>query len=254
MSYNNKWLLLIFGILFVMAGLNTLDRDTLIRMISQQNDRIKKIEAYLAGVEIPKLRIADVSADKITTGVLTIKDGTSAAKVSVRDGFNNEIVVLDSSGIAVNNGDITVKNASGETVFDTAGLVSTTNFETDSKVVSTEYRLIHGAGYSQLTAFNIDVTNDRAVNYLVILQLSVITPATTDKLVGYITVDGTIISETEFFVYSVSSESKTFIGLAQVASGTHAIGVKAANVGSTDNVYINGGGTLSSIITLKLGT
>lgn len=254
MSYNNKWLLLIFGILFVMAGLNTLDRDTLIRMISQQNDRIKKIEAYLAGVEIPKLRIADVSADKITTGVLTIKDGTSAAKVSVRDGFNNEIVVLDSNGIAVNNGDITVKNASGETVFDTAGLVSTTNFETDSKVVSTEYRLIHGAGYSQLTAFNIDVTNDRAVNYLVILQLSVITPATTDNLVGYITVDGTIISETEFFVYGVSSESKTFIGLAQVAAGTHAIGVKAANVGSTDNVYINGGGTLSSIITLKLGT
>lgn len=254
MSYNNKWLLLIFGILFVMAGLNTLDRDTLVRMIAQQNDRIKKIEAYLAGVEIPKLRIADVSADKITTGVLTIKDGTSAAKVSVRDGFNNEIVVLDSNGIAVNNGDITVKNASGETVFDTAGLVSTTNFETDSKVVSTEYRLIHGAGYSQLTAFNIDVTNDRAANYLVILQLSVITSATTDNLVGYITVDGTIISETEFFVYSVSSESKTFIGLAQVAAGTHAIGVKAANVGSTDNVYINGGGTLSSIITLKLGT
>lgn len=254
MSYNNKWLLLIFGILFVMAGLNTLDRDTLIRMISQQNDRIKKIEAYLAGVEIPKLRIADVSADKITTGVLTIKDGTSAAKVSVRDGFNNEIVVLDSSGIAVNNGDITVKNAGGETVFDTAGLVSATNFEIDSKTVSTEYRLIHGAGYSQLTAFNIDVTNDRIANYLVILQLSVITPATTDRLAGYITVDGTIISETEFFVYNVSSESKTFIGLAQVASGTHAIGVKAANVGSTDNVYINGADTLSSIITLKLGT
>ena len=54
MSFNNKWLLLIFGILFVMAGLNTLDRDTLVRMIAQQNDRIKKIEAYLAGVEIPK--------------------------------------------------------------------------------------------------------------------------------------------------------------------------------------------------------
>ena len=254
MSYNNKWLLLIFGILFVMAGLNTLDRDTLIRMISQQNDRIKKIEAYLAGVEIPKLRIADVSADKITTGVLTIKDGTSAAKVSVRDGFNNEIVVLDSSGITVNNGDITVKNASGETVFDTAGLVSTTNFETDSKVTSTEYHLIQGAGYSQLTAFNIDVTNDRAANYLVILQLSVNNLTSSDSMTGGITVDSNYVSGTEFYVHGVSSESKTFIGLAQVTAGTHAIGVKAANVGSANNVYINGGDTLSSIITLKLGT
>lgn len=115
-----------------MGGLNTLDRDSLLRQVSRLDQRIKVLERLLQGQPITSVRIADLSANKISTGILAIKDGTDGAKIVVYDAMDNEIVTIDSSGITVEGGNILVRNENGDVVFDTAGLVSETNFTSDS--------------------------------------------------------------------------------------------------------------------------
>lgn len=140
-----------------MAGLNVIESQNLIRVVSELQTRIQRIEGMLQGVPIDTARIANaaitnakidnLSADKITTGTLTVKDGTDNAKISVlnstddeivlldtngvtvKDTGNNPIVVLDENGIEVNDGNILIKNENGDTVFDGLGLFGINNFQ-----------------------------------------------------------------------------------------------------------------------------
>lgn len=65
-----------------MANLNSLSKDDILQIIAAQERRIKKLESLLQGVPIATVRIADaaitsakidtLSADKITTGTLSV--------------------------------------------------------------------------------------------------------------------------------------------------------------------------------------
>lgn len=174
-----------------MAGssINTLEKDQLLRVIARQGERISNIERMLQGVPIATVRIAnasitsakisDLSADKITTGTLIVKDGAEKANISVlnasddeivlidsdgvtvKDTSGNPIVVLDSAGILVDNGNIVVKNGDGDTVFDVNGLVGMNNFETYSDTLA-------GAGTFETTSTSeVDITglDSFTINY-----------------------------------------------------------------------------------------
>lgn len=81
-----------------MKPLNTLERDTLIRKIAQNDLRIKGLEAMLQGQPIRTVRFADaiitaakiagLSADKITSGIISV--GTD---ILIFDGVTNRILI-----------------------------------------------------------------------------------------------------------------------------------------------------------------
>lgn len=130
-------------------SLNTLEKDQLLRVIARLDDRIKRLENILNGQPISTVRIAnaaitnakigDLSADKIVTGTLIVKDGSDAANISVRDSGDNEIVLLDTDGIQVFGGNIVVYNSDDEIVFDVTGLVGFNNFTPYSGFVETDF-------------------------------------------------------------------------------------------------------------------
>lgn len=108
--------------------LTTMDQYSLPRKLAQLSDRIQRIERMLQGQQVGTARIANISADKITTGTLVIRDGTDGAQLVVEDALGNEIVTLNTDGIIVEGGNIIIKNENGDVTFDANGLVSQQNF------------------------------------------------------------------------------------------------------------------------------
>ncbi len=82
-----------------MNSLTTLTKDSILQIIAEQEKRIKKLEALLQGQPIGTARIADaaittakivsVSADKITTGTLSV-----GVAITVRNPADTADVVL----------------------------------------------------------------------------------------------------------------------------------------------------------------
>lgn len=82
-----------------MSNLTTLTKDSILQIIAEQELRIKKLEALLQGQPIGTVRIADaaitsakiqsVSADKITTGTLSV-----GVAIKVRNPSDTADVVL----------------------------------------------------------------------------------------------------------------------------------------------------------------
>jgi hypothetical protein len=82
-----------------MAGLNSLSKADILQIIAAQEKRIKKLESLLQGVPIGTVRIADaaitsakiesLSADKITTGTLSV-----GVAIKVRNPGDTADVVL----------------------------------------------------------------------------------------------------------------------------------------------------------------
>lgn len=116
----------------VSNDLASLKNEDLTNFIAALDRRIAKLESMFQGQKIPSLKIGDVNADLINTGTLVVKDGTTAAKIVVKDAEDNEIITLTNLGIEVDGGNIVIKNSAGDTVFDALGLVSSTNFMADS--------------------------------------------------------------------------------------------------------------------------
>ncbi|GIW49213.1 MAG: hypothetical protein KatS3mg079_689 [Caloramator sp.] len=72
--------------------------------------------AKIADGSITNAKIADLDATKITTGVLTVKDGTNGAKVVVKDASNSDIVTLDTQGVTIKTGGLSLQNDTGDIV------------------------------------------------------------------------------------------------------------------------------------------
>jgi hypothetical protein len=80
--------------------INSLQQDTLLRKIAQNNVRIKRIEALLSGQPLSGIRfanaiitaakIANISADKITSGSISV-----GQEITVNDGINDRILIDD---------------------------------------------------------------------------------------------------------------------------------------------------------------
>lgn len=111
-----------------------------------------KLDSLIEAGGINQSLLNELTADKITAGTLVVRDGTKAAKLLVKNAVGTDVVTLNESGITVEEGNIVVKNADGETTFDANGLVSSTNF---SGVTS-----VGGLIYQDFTTHNVWVDVD----------------------------------------------------------------------------------------------
>lgn len=75
--------------------LNTLDRDNLMRVISRLTERVNYLERLFQGQPIGDVRIASLSASKLTAGILTALVAIGSAEKIVIDGANNRILIYD---------------------------------------------------------------------------------------------------------------------------------------------------------------
>ncbi len=124
-----------------MTGLNTLERDDLLRKIAWQNARIDKIERMLKGEQVGTARIADAAItnakikdltwDKAQGGTATLGGLNNVDGVlSILDNANVEKVVLDKDGILINDGKIVIKNNENTTIIDGGNIIGANVFKT----------------------------------------------------------------------------------------------------------------------------
>lgn len=124
-----------------MTGLNTLERDDLLRRIAWQNDRIDKIERMLKGEQVGTARIADAAItnakikdltwDKAQGGTATLGGlNNTDGILSVKDASNVEKVVLDKDGILINDGKIVIKNNQEVTMIEGGNIIGANVFRT----------------------------------------------------------------------------------------------------------------------------
>lgn len=98
-----------------MTGLNTLERDDLLRRIAWQNDRIDKIERMLKGEQVGTARIADAAITNAKIKDLTWDkaQGGTATLGGVNNG-DGVLTIKDSNGVIRR-----IINKDGDTTYDT---------------------------------------------------------------------------------------------------------------------------------------
>lgn len=150
-----------------MTGLNTLERDDLLRRIAWLNAEIDKIKRMLSGQPIGTARIADaaISTAKIEDAAITnakianltwdkaqggtatlggedngdgmlelydasgnLISGMDKDGIHQYDGADNEIVTIDKDGITIKNGKLSIENGDNSVFIDEKGLVSSVVF------------------------------------------------------------------------------------------------------------------------------
>lgn len=161
------------------AGLNTLERDDLLRKIAWQNARIDKIERMLKGEQVGTARIADAAItnakianltwDKAQGGTATLGGAANGDGIlTVKDESDNSIVIVDKDGILVEGGKIIVKNGEDNSIIDENGIVSTNVFPISS-ISGSPYTDITGTSYVTIGA-GINIVLTRSVKALIILS------------------------------------------------------------------------------------
>ena len=89
--------------------------------------------AKIANLAVTSAKINDFSFNQGTGGTLTL-GGTNNGNgvLNVNNAAGSNVVTLNNTGLTVTNGSVTIQNTSGSTIIDSQGLVSTTNFLSDS--------------------------------------------------------------------------------------------------------------------------
>lgn len=163
-----------------MTGLNTLERDDILRKIAWQNDRIDKIERMLKGEQVSTARIADAAItnakikdltwDKARGGTATLGGLNNVDGIlSINDSSGVEKVVLDKDGILVKDGKITIKNGDDVSIIDQYGIISNNVFPVSS-ISGSPYSTIDSSTYVTV-GIPISFTLTRSINALVILSM-----------------------------------------------------------------------------------
>lgn len=269
------WIIFTCIILIMASNLSSLDKAQLSRIIARLDERVRKVERILQGQPIATVRIADaaistakiqdasitnakigsLSADKITTGTLTVKDGTEKANVSVLDASDNEIVLIDSSGIQVKdtsgnsvvtlddsgilieNGNLIIEDEDGTTIVDAVGLVSSANFSYGS-VTSSASQEIDTADWEDVTNLTLTFSLDRAARVLIMTTLSGLNDIdlghtmTARVLDNSTQVGGYIYMSGVWYSGGIAYSSASMQTIASLASGSHTIKVQARGFGS----------------------
>lgn len=80
-------------------SLNIIERENLIRVINRLTDRVNRLESILNGVPISEVRIDSLSANKLTSGIISVLtqlggDTGDNARIEL-DGENTRIVLYE---------------------------------------------------------------------------------------------------------------------------------------------------------------
>lgn len=114
---------------------------------------------------VNNVHLKDFSFSKASGGTVNLGGASNGNGVlSIKNTLGSEIVRGDSSGLTINDGNLTVKDSSGTTIVDSTGLVSTANFGTAGKSGAPNGSLTidnnwHSVGSSSGTLVNTRSTN-----------------------------------------------------------------------------------------------
>lgn len=167
------------------------------------------ITTKIANLAVTNAKIGALSASKIVTGTLIAKDGDDAAKIVVRDSEDNDIVTLDTSGITINTGKMTIKDADETTIIDATGLVSEANFDFDAYSASATFNT-NSTTPVIVTGSNLSIVLTRSARVLLLMSGRVFT-ASSGGAEAYINVEGT------------NYNPGVYVATGGAGAGTHAI-------------------------------
>lgn len=223
-----------------MKGITVLEARNFLRILERQNERIKKLEGLLQGQGVSSVKITDLSADKINTGILVVKDGTDNAKILVKNGGGDTIVTLDVSGITVDDGNIVVRNGDGDIVFDTAGLVSLFAFDGDTVEKDADQTIDGDDGWVDVIDLTLDFTLSRETKVLFTAAMAMEHEEFDQPLFSRFVLDGTPIGPVFLggMDFLLGTFGNTFVH--DVAAGSHTIKIQSnAFIGGT-NGFVRG--------------
>jgi|GEM_PF-3417504 len=178
------------------AGLNTLERDDLLRKIAWSNARIDKIERMLKGEQVGTARIADAAItnakikdltwDKAQGGTATLGGLNNVDGIlSILDNANVEKVVLDKDGVLVKGGKIVIQNDGNEVSIDSKGIVGVNNFATGT---------VSSGVLNQSFTADADVTDS---------EFDIVIPRTQLVLISFHVSGGTLNTSTSYADFQV---------------------------------------------------
>lgn len=114
--------------------------------------------------------LGTISANQINTGTLTL-GGTSNGNglMRVLDAGGTQRVVIDNTGITINDGSITIKNSGSTTFLDSGGLVSTVNFPFTQVTSGSASQTTTGTAWVDINGITTDIVNNRTQQIFFIL-------------------------------------------------------------------------------------
>jgi hypothetical protein len=215
----------------------TTDRG-MIRSVQIQNASIGS--AQIGTAAIGSANIRDFSFNQGQGGTITL-GGTANGNgvLNVNDAGGTTKVVLDNTGITVNDGKMTLKDANGTTIMDSTGLISLANFSSGGTTAgnfdttSTSYVDVTGA------SLTIVLTNEARVLYMYSFIGSGQSPNGGDDAIMVLNVDGTVVGPILVNSGYEWSSGVTFNSAAATHIDTHAAGTFTAKLQGKSNAGNN---------------
>ena len=200
--------------------------------------------------------MGSINFDQASGGTLTVGGKEDAGGViSVLDSDASEKVLIDSSGITITGGKITIQDALGSTIIDSVGLVSDTSFTFDSVQGASGAQTESSTVWTDITGVTLDFSLTRAAHILFLYQTSGFAAKDSDNTAGIavqvrLVLDagsvGTIM-ELQGFRYMVNWGDAWATGYGQssmmhysqeVATGDHTVKVQFRTSANTYDAHV----------------
>lgn len=216
---------------------------------------------------IRNYNIENFTFDKGQGGTLTLGGmNNTNGSLSVKDSSGNTIITLDNTGETINNGKLTIKDNTGTTIIDGTGLVSSSNFSTNSLDVSDQSGSVFtNSSFSDVVSvpsslsltlsrvtyvaffYNIQIAVAQ-VNNVLDMSARVIFQVYEDGLVG-----PQILLDSSFIVASGARENvirKTYAAsfVKLITNGTHTIKLQSQLSSGSNAQYTYYGGSLFYLV------
>lgn len=194
-------------------GINSLDRDTLLRQMAQMKERIKKLENTLQGQEISGVKIKNLRWDRGIGGNLRLGgENDIDGAVEVYDAFNEKKIDINKEGISIYDGKFTMYDKNGNITIDDEGIVSSTNFLNSVTSYGTT-QTFTTTSYVDFTGSSRNITTTKNTMCL----FSVVLPAYMSESVGntgdgviFIDIDGVKSNSGAIFIFSGNNYRQTY--------------------------------------------
>ena len=194
--------------------------------------------AQIQDAAITSAKVGTLTFNQISGGTATL-GGTANGNglMSVKNSSGSEVVKLDSSGITVTNGSLNIYNSSGSVAFDSAGVVSTSNFTTSVSYYNSVGQLISGTSDTVITNGTIVIgTASRSRNVMLLYNYGVYM-AGGGPAVFKVKLNGSEIDR--FFVGSYATQLTTTGGhyVTNLNSSAHTVTFTAYTDAGTVTIY-----------------
>ena len=232
------------------------------------------------GLVVSGIVAAQIAAGTITAAEITVDNlqalsanmgtvnvggsGNGNGILNVKDTAGNNKVVLNSDGIAINSGKMTIKDDEETTVIDAKGLVSTANFVSDSVENSTGRTYSNAAAYEDIANTSITTSSlARSTEVLILYTINVVefpingTTAFAGKVTLRIDSTDQVGNNFELQLTSLSPIANapawggplTAVGIVTLAAGTHTLKLRAQTINTNSQLNVE----TTSVVYIVLG-